>query len=80
MAALTECQLCVGIEKANIPAGGRRHLQAVLGIPDILVRIRIRIQLSDPTPFFSDYKDAKKIFFHIFSYNLPTHRHIISSL
>jgi hypothetical protein len=27
----------------------------------------------DPTPFFSDFKDAKKIFFPIFfSYNLPT--------
>jgi hypothetical protein len=26
----------------------------------------------DPTPFFSDCKDAKKIFFfHIISYNLP---------
>jgi hypothetical protein len=25
----------------------------------------------DLTPFFSDFKDAKKIF-HIFSYNLPT--------
>ncbi len=26
----------------------------------------------DPTPFFSDYKDAKKIFLFIFfSYNLP---------
>jgi hypothetical protein len=27
----------------------------------------------DPTPFFSDFKEAKKKFFlHIFSYNLPT--------
>jgi hypothetical protein len=27
----------------------------------------------DPTPFFSDFKDAKKLFFIIFfSYNLPT--------
>jgi hypothetical protein len=27
----------------------------------------------DPTPFFSDFKDAKNYFFHIFfSYNLPT--------
>ncbi len=25
----------------------------------------------DPTPFFSDFKDAKKKF-HIFSYTLPT--------
>jgi hypothetical protein len=28
----------------------------------------------DPTPFFSDFKDAKKknfIFFNFFSYNLP---------
>jgi hypothetical protein len=25
----------------------------------------------DPTPFFYDYKDAKKIFFSDFSYNLP---------
>jgi hypothetical protein len=23
------------------------------------------------TPFSSDFKDAKKIFFHVFSYNLP---------
>jgi hypothetical protein len=30
-------------------------------------------QTPDPTPFFSDFKDAKKIIFllHIFSYNLP---------
>jgi hypothetical protein len=28
----------------------------------------------DPTPFFSDFKDAKKniFFLHIFPYNLPT--------
>jgi hypothetical protein len=26
---------------------------------------------SDPTPFFSDFKDAKKVNFYIFSYNLP---------
>ncbi len=25
----------------------------------------------DPTPFFSDFKDAKKLIFHIFSNNLP---------
>jgi hypothetical protein len=25
----------------------------------------------DPTPFFSDFKDAKLFFLHIFSYNLP---------
>jgi hypothetical protein len=25
----------------------------------------------DPTPFFSDFKDAKKYFISIFSYNLP---------
>ncbi len=25
----------------------------------------------DPTPFFSDFKDAKKLFFKFFSYNLP---------
>ncbi len=50
---------------------------AVLGIRDILVRIRIRIPGSvplingsgsgDPTPFFTDFKDAKKkisYFFH----------------
>jgi hypothetical protein len=30
------------------------------------------LMLLDPTPFSSDFKDAKKIFFHIFSYNLPT--------
>ncbi len=26
----------------------------------------------DPTPFFIDFKDAKIIFFTIFSHNLPT--------
>jgi hypothetical protein len=49
---------------------------SVLGICDILVRIRIPGSVSltpDPTPFFNDFKDAKKMcFFHIFSYNLPT--------
>jgi hypothetical protein len=30
-------------------------------------------QTPDPTPFFRDFKDAKKLIFflHIFSYNLP---------
>jgi hypothetical protein len=39
---------------------------SVLGIRDILVRIRIRgsVSLVDPTPFFSDFKNAKKC--HIF--------------
>jgi hypothetical protein len=48
--------------------------QAVLGIPDILVRIRIRGSApltnesgsgsnSGSRPFFSDFKDAKKILF-----------------
>ncbi len=59
---------------------------SVLGIRDILVRIRIRwyVPLTngyctdpaldptpDPTSFFSDFKDAKKFSFHIFFYNLP---------
>jgi hypothetical protein len=64
---------------------------AVLGIHDILVRIRIRRSIPmtngssqdptpDPTSFFSDFKDAKKIiFFHIFF--LTTYLwHIIFSL
>jgi hypothetical protein len=38
----------------------------VLGIRDILVRIRIRGSAS------LDFKDAKKLFFFIFSCNLPT--------
>jgi hypothetical protein len=46
-------------------------VNAVLGIRDILVRIRIRT--SDyPTRFFSDFKDAKKlIVFVFFSFILP---------
>ena len=57
----------------------------VLGIRDILLRIRILILVSiplniyitildptpDQTPFFRDFTDAKKYFFHIFTYNLP---------
>jgi hypothetical protein len=50
---------------------------AVLGIRDILVRIRIRIPGSvlwlmdpdptpDPTPFFIDFEDAKKKFPYFF--------------
>jgi hypothetical protein len=37
----------------------------VLGVRDVLVRIRI---LTDPypTPFFSDFKDAKKLFFSLY--------------
>jgi hypothetical protein len=36
--------------------------------------------IPDSTPFFSNFKDAtKKIFPHIFSYDLPTGRHIIFS-
>ncbi len=58
-----------------------------MGIRDIWVRIRIlgsvpltngSVDLaldqapdSDPTSFFSDFKDAKKKCFRIFSYNLP---------
>ena len=56
VAALTECQLCVGIEKANIPAGRPRHLQAVLGIRNILVRIRIQLRIR-----LLPFKDGKKI-------------------
>jgi hypothetical protein len=46
-------------------------LLAVLGIRDILMRIRIRGSVtlpngSGPDSFFSDFKDAKKYFFHIF--------------
>ncbi len=52
----------------------------MLGIRDILVRIRIPGSVpldpdptSDPTPLFSDFKDAKKFFFSsYFSYNIPT--------
>jgi hypothetical protein len=30
------------------------------------------LSLMDPIPFFSDFKDAKKLFFNIFySFNLP---------
>ncbi len=52
-------------------------LEPGLGIRDILVRIRIPGSVPmntvmgpdpapDPTPFFIDFKDAKKISFHIF--------------
>ncbi len=34
-------------------------LTSVFGIRDILVQIRY-LWLMDPTPFFSDFKDAKK--------------------
>ncbi len=49
-----------------------------VGIRDILLRIRIRGSASldpylDPTPVFSDFKDAKKVNFSILlSCNLPT--------
>jgi hypothetical protein len=52
----------------------------VLGICDILLRIRILGPVplangsgsnSDPTPFCSDFKDAKKNFLKFFSYYLP---------
>jgi hypothetical protein len=60
----------------------------MLGIRDILVRIQIRIRGSipltngsdpDPTPFFSDFKDAKCFFLHFISYNLvPTTYYLLS--
>jgi hypothetical protein len=62
----------------------------MLGIRDILVRIRIpgfipltygsesgsklRIQTPDPTPFFSNFKDAKKflvLIFFLMTYRYP---------
>ncbi len=49
-------------------------LLAVLGIRDILVRIRIcdpYLWLMDPTSFFSDFKDANNFSFFIFFYTLP---------
>jgi hypothetical protein len=47
--------------------------QAVYGIRDILVRIWIMDPDPDPTPFFNDFKDVKKLFsFLFFSYKLPT--------
>ncbi len=51
-------------------------LKPVLGIPDILVRIRIRrsvpLWLTDPdlTPFFSDFRMQKKVIFSYFSLQL----------
>jgi hypothetical protein len=49
-------------------------LGSMLGIRDILMRIQIRLPpglmdldaAPDPTPFFSDFKDAKKQFFSYF--------------
>ncbi len=46
-------------------------MKSVLGIRDILVRIR-NPGLMDATPFFSDFKDANKNSYFIFFYNLPT--------
>ncbi len=52
----------------------------VLGIRDVWIRIPADPYLGltdpdltpDPTPFFSDFKDAKKMcFFIFFSYTLP---------
>jgi hypothetical protein len=58
----------------------------VLGIRDILVRVRIHtyeLWVTDPDPyptlFFSDFKDIKKNF-HIFFFLQLTPRHIIFSL
>ncbi len=47
----------------------------MLGIRDIFgadpdPRIRTYLSLTDPTPFFSDFKDARNNFFFIFFYNL----------
>jgi hypothetical protein len=49
-------------------AAKKNKLKPVLEIRDILARIRTRgsvplIWDPDPTPFFSDLKDAKKLFF-----------------
>ncbi len=58
------------------------YFRAVLGIRNILVRIRIPdlwLTDPDPTPFFSDFKDAKQKISHIFFLQL-TRRHIIFSL
>jgi hypothetical protein len=56
----------------------------VLGIRDILVRIRGSVSdpTRDPTPFFSDFKDTKIIFFlsYFFLITYSTTRHIIFSL
>ncbi len=69
-----------------------RYFIWVLGIRDILVRSRsgsVPIMDSapdpdptpDPIPFFSDFKDAKKIAFsYYFSLNLPTGTYSIFSL
>ncbi len=45
-------------------SGSPRYLCVIVQAPD---------PTPDPTPFFSDFKDAKKklFFSHIFSYNLP---------
>jgi hypothetical protein len=58
---------------------------AVLEILDILVRIRIRGLMdtdTDPTPdltpFFSNFKDAKKNVFIFFSYNYPQAQYLLS--
>jgi hypothetical protein len=55
----------------------------VLGIRDILVRIRTSWLMDpdptpDPTSFFSDFKDAKKIFFSFFF--LITYPHVQCTL
>ncbi len=53
-------------------------VKAVLGIRDILMRIRGSgspdqyLRLMDPTPFFIDFKDTKKKNLIFFSFNLPT--------
>jgi hypothetical protein len=40
--------------------------------PDLRIHMYLWLTYPDPTPFFSDFKDAKKCcFFCIFSYNLP---------
>ncbi len=60
--------------------------KAVLVIRDILVRMRRSVPLwltdPDPAPFFSDFKDAKKIiyFFHIFFLLTYPQAHYLRSL
>jgi hypothetical protein len=58
-------------------------VRILVGVPDILcgsadLYLCLIVMDPAPTPFFSDFKDAKKKF-HIF-FLKPTHRHIIFSL
>jgi hypothetical protein len=64
----------------DTPLPGHEKIFPVLGIRDILVRIRIPGSAPkclmdpdpdptlDPTPFFSDFKDAEKYFFSLYFY------------